>query len=523
MQLFQESGNAKNWLLKGESRLEVMMKMHKNASRRLSTCENPSEADLTRVFANVVLHAKRSLIPFESELPDLLDAVRKLAGSVDLATNLVHFRDFVRTLKTERVVRGEVWGALARVNIGEPNALPMFRVACAQACAGASDEYAKGSEQTLLTPGDVAALATRHRPHAIAADFMMHQAKAIMVEGGFCTAKSMEGITASLFYLLQVRLVHHVFRKEDRSRGVFQTMHDIGHAFCADLASAFGVAVNSPWTATPAVAAKNAPKSHAVASIEFDENGAVANLVDLLAQKGYVAGGYVLRGSDKIRFKVESIAGDRVQLRDDAECALTIRSSALLKGNFRPIKGATAIEYLTNWRDVAEPSQGIEWKFAVASSKILASLDAAHRTHAKCLDGVAIALRPPKDKGVYTTVEFDRGELVLVPLTTAIVMKGGRDSTAGLIDCQTKITDGRNAAEHREVQEGGAMGKEKRNPNRKPKLIRSTSRRRTSCRKTSRPIPRCRRRQLDIASPSGLRRSSFPSGTLLGPKIARQK
>ena len=89
--------------------------------------------------------------PFLLEFPQLLEAVRLFAGSATDPFHLHRFRDFVRTLKSERIIRGELWSAVARVQVnGIPHSASRFRLACLFAMAGASDKYAVGTEQQLL-------------------------------------------------------------------------------------------------------------------------------------------------------------------------------------------------------------------------------------------------------------------------------------------------------------------------------------------------------------------------------------
>ena len=82
--LFQEAGNSKNWLMRGNSRLECMLKMHassKNLLAELGPTPTPHELDL--VWERVLAQAKRGSPPYAVELEDLLITVRHLSGSVD--------------------------------------------------------------------------------------------------------------------------------------------------------------------------------------------------------------------------------------------------------------------------------------------------------------------------------------------------------------------------------------------------------------------------------------------------------
>ena len=48
--------------------------------------------------------------------------------------------------------------------------------------------------------------------------------------------------------LFGIRMAHHVLRKPDATRCIFNTMHDIGHAFTKDIANLIGKPFASPWT-----------------------------------------------------------------------------------------------------------------------------------------------------------------------------------------------------------------------------------------------------------------------------------
>ena len=154
--LFQEAGNIKNHMLKGSSRLEVLLKMHRVAARLLQELPEDAAPDkLDELWERVKAEAARGGAPFRLELDDLSDVVKMFSGTRSDPFLLHEFRDFVRTLKIEREVRGELWGAIARLEIGAPFAAPKFRLACLFAAAGASDAYAVGREQRLLSESDL--------------------------------------------------------------------------------------------------------------------------------------------------------------------------------------------------------------------------------------------------------------------------------------------------------------------------------------------------------------------------------
>ena len=140
MDLFQETGNQKNMWVKGESRLEIIMEMHGAAKRGIAKLGlDAAEKMQEEMWVRVKRDAMRSNHSYKEEIADLVDFVRNLSGGAGDPIYIHYLRNFIRTLKVERKVRGGLYGLLARAQIGVPNAAPQFRVACLQAMAGASD------------------------------------------------------------------------------------------------------------------------------------------------------------------------------------------------------------------------------------------------------------------------------------------------------------------------------------------------------------------------------------------------
>ena len=57
--------------------------------------------------------------PFLEEIDDFSSFLKHLSGGIERPIYLQRMRNFTRTLKHERNVKGAMWGALARVEIGE--------------------------------------------------------------------------------------------------------------------------------------------------------------------------------------------------------------------------------------------------------------------------------------------------------------------------------------------------------------------------------------------------------------------
>ena len=451
--LFQEAGNQKNWLMRGTSRLETMFKMHGASKRYLETVpEGATEEQLqVLVWDRVLDQAKSGHVPFESELEDLLCAVRALSGGKSSPTYLELVRDFVRTLETQRIVRGEIWGALAKVQIGGPNLSSKFKIACVLACAGASANYSVGEEQSLLTDTEVHQLSTRHQPHATQADGMITAAERIFA------SRPPTPLTRNLLFLFMVRLVHHVFRKKDATRGTFLTMNAIGAQFIKDLAQAFGEPVACPFDWVDAPSAEPAPagvKGCSIAKgamVEFDIAGGVENINDLLLAKNFAANTFVQRVLDQRQYKIKSI-GAQVVLQDDAGVETLVRAEAMLKGNFRVLKITSAVD-LESWYERANPSDTTEWQFEVAVSRLKLAMDALNREHLEALRGLRIVSSPQVKKGVYATREFKLRQCVLVPMTTTFAMRKVEEKgNLTNIDSGLVVTDGRDTSKQHKVR-----------------------------------------------------------------------
>ena len=395
--------------------------------------------------------AKRGMVPYEPELEDLLLGVRNLSGGMEVPRYLDLVRDFVRTLETERIVRGEIWGALAKVQIGGPNLCSKFKIACVLACAGASANFSVGEEQSLLTDTELMQLGRdRHRPHAEQADGMIAEAERIFA------SHPQSPLTRCVLFLFMVRLVHHVFRKKDETRGTFATMNAIGAQFTKDLAQAVGAAVGCPpgWVFAPAAqplaAAGKSGNVAKGAMVQFGDDGRVENIADLLLAKNFALGTVVQRVVDQQQYKIQAL-GAQVALLDDAGVETFVRAEALLKGNFRVLKVTATLE-LERWYERANPSCSIEWRFEVAQSRLKLGMDALNEEYLKVLSGLRIVASPAKQKGVYATRDFKRNDCVLVPMTLNFVLrKLGEKDGQNAIDSGVVVADGRNSSKQRKV------------------------------------------------------------------------
>ena len=103
MDLFQETGNQKNMLVNGDSRLEIIMKMHGAAKRGIAKLGlDATEAMQEEMWVRVKRDAMRSNHSYKEEIADLVDFVRNLSGGVVEPIYIYYLRNFIRTLKVER-------------------------------------------------------------------------------------------------------------------------------------------------------------------------------------------------------------------------------------------------------------------------------------------------------------------------------------------------------------------------------------------------------------------------------------
>ena len=322
--LFQEAGNLPGQLQSGTSRFETILKIHKCAQRKATTMEGAAPDD---VWAAVATEATRNSA-FKEEVEDLAKFARYLSGGLEDPVFLNYVRDFLRTLENERIVRGPVIAAIATVAVGgQAHAAPNLRIACYMACTGASYAYTRNGEQTLLQPSDIMQLTKKLSVFALQAEKMLVEVKAMIANWEHQGLSAQQSASLKcLRHLTAVRLVHHMYRKPDESRGVFKTMGDIGHRFIEGAATVLNAPLSSPWAPVGAslrTPPKAGPTAHAPASssalmVEF-KGDAIANNAELLGQAGYQIDSQILRKSDDTKFKITALNAEFVEVADEAD------------------------------------------------------------------------------------------------------------------------------------------------------------------------------------------------------------
>ena len=173
----------------------------------------------------------------------------------------------------------------------------------------------------------------KHKEFALAAEAMLTKAKQLASELGATCERA-----RCIQYLLDVRVVHHVFRKPDENKGTFKTLNAVGHQYCVELAALLQRTVQSPWEA-PALPAA-VPKTNRSGAfrsniVEF-AGGRVANAPDLLRAKGFAVDVHVTRTKDKERFRIVGVAADgTVELVDSVGLKITLFHESFLQGLFK--------------------------------------------------------------------------------------------------------------------------------------------------------------------------------------------
>lgn len=443
-------------LREGTTRIEFIMKLHAIA-RRLhanpDSANTPADVLWERVAAEATRGGGRG---FEPEVEDITAYVRNLSGGISNPVYLNRFRDFVQTVKLERQIPAEMYGALGRATIQGVNQAPNYRTGMLMAMAGASDAFAQGAVQNLFHTNDVQQIQDKFAEFVLQAESMIARSDALLVEQGLADQESAK----ILQYLFIIRLVHHVQRKPDKSRGVFATMRDIGNDFISGLNDAFGRSIESPWPSAKASAkaAKAPPKAKAKASAKASAIGhgvaefagnEVRNNVDLVRSLGFVDGATIVRREDKRREVMQIVA-----ITLDYACVqsgplqMKIPHAQLLGKKWLLSEAEAEPQYVDDWLNLANPVECIDHVIVMRQSIILRAITDLHNQEAGCLATLRICKGPPKLKGVTVTTACKKGAIVLAPLVTAVAFRSAKEKLPDLaIDLDICVEDPRGAKE----------------------------------------------------------------------------
>ena len=429
MDLLQEAGNRAQKRAQEETRFEIILKIHARAKGILKANADIDEAVL---WERVSREALRGDPSFKDEVPDFLKFVKHLSGGLADAKFLTRLRDFSRTLPQPRVVKGNVLATLATIQIGGVDAAPRVRIACIEAMMSCSATYVHGAnEQKLLTTSDISFLAGKLKSFAIDAECLLLQVDEICKTLSSKCSEHADKIKYSS-YLCDVRVVHHMFRKKDETRGSFNSIQAIGHAFITEVSTMTKQSFASPWkpkpkelaAATSAAAASAAAAAAAVTTAKRTGGlvsfaGAdVSNRSDMLAEKGFKVGVPVTRKNDptKALYVITAVTSETSTLTlqgDDDDEEMTVFHDAFIKGTYKIAPGtALTIEEIVDNLSGMSALETFEWRYEMIKAKLVFALNCHARLHDQ-FDGLVIVRR----KGLRATRQFARGALQLVPVS----------------------------------------------------------------------------------------------------------
>ena len=439
-ELFQEAGNTAQAYTEASTRFEVMLSILKIAQR---TSKDPNAPSGDAFWEKIQLEAERGgRVPFADEVVHFVRFLKKLCGGIENPHLFMEYWSFLLTLKSKpKNIMGPIYSAIADVTIGTPDACPHFRIACMMAMSAASPTYSRGNEQILLDVNEIKTLGNKNAVHATIAEDMIVKAMAMSKEHRDLRENDTAIKCAS--YMLLLRLVHHVLKKPDDSRGKFDDMEAIGHKFVCELVSIVGVAIHSPWARAVQSPPARTTKSSNVGVAVFTGDK-VSNAAELLADKRFEVGQHVTGKSVEGTWRIMSI-DTQVHLECDAlDLHFDIHkfSSAVEKHEWKLAKVKGAVEPLENWLANANPLESIEFESSCAQSRMILALQATQKRFG-CVDGVdPLVDATGKLKDVAANRKFAPNTLVLVPLTDSTVFRTAKEKCSG-VRTSTKVKDPR--------------------------------------------------------------------------------
>lgn len=432
--LFMEVGNLTQALAESETRFEVLLKMH-GIAQRLFKAAQGSAADPDELWSRVLRDGARGHPHFSEELGDFVLFLKNLSGGLNEPVFLEYLSGFNRALTDPRIVKGPMWGALAKVVIGEAHACAEFRIAVAMAMLSASAQYTgAGNEQTLFQVGDVQALGSdRLRDHVRNADGMIK--KGIKLASEHCDTPAGKWVC----YLFSIRLVHHVCRKADQSRGAYKSLDEICRVFLSELATVADKVIASPWKLSPAEKTETPAVTAVSAGVVKFQSGNLANSVELLEVQHNIKVGATVQHKDSTeKFTVMNITEKYVLIADHLGTGKTVQHHDFRKQLYKAIAKDEA-DVVLKYDDVCVTAN-FDWKSELVAARLKIAIDAHHQAHVHVCAGLAIITEPAKNKGVRTLRQFGAGGLVLTPVTPNVTNKLVTEKvTASMIATKTTL------------------------------------------------------------------------------------
>jgi len=425
--LIMETANLAQQQTMDETRMQLALKISSSAEHLIAMAEaelglGKPCATIDEIWATAERVALRGSPKFADEVPDLVKYVRLMAG--EHATLLKELVSFAKTLKKPRVVTGQMMAAIACADLGpDSHGCIKFRQDLIKAMVGASDKYTNRVGAQNLA--EVAALkGILHKSHdmAMLADKMKTIAFDILEKQ---SVQLTVPINTALD-LFGIRMAHHVLQKPDPSRGIYKSMHDIGHAFTKDIANLIGKPFASPWMGaehTPAAIACKAPALKA-----WSSNGEV-DRAKLFMDLGVTVGAHVTN-MGKAQFCVTQVdANDRVVLQElgqnsSVKPLQTIDAQAFLKactkGDYKVVAKKPVLDrvIVQNWAKTANPTTTYDWKAMQLMGTVARNLDTLATEFQNSRLGSLLEVVISPTPGVYACADLQKDSLTLVPLTT---------------------------------------------------------------------------------------------------------
>ena len=442
--LLQEAGNLGQAVAKAETRLEVCLKMHETARKKVLQLQQSTTAQLTAteqkqvVWDHVLIVAARSSPGFADELPDLVKYVQNLSGGTTHASLLHELVAFSKRCSNPATIPAPVMAAVANAALGEDGmGCVQFRQDMLRACIASSETFCERGTSTLLGPDIQKKLEGKLLKMVQLADAMKVAAMEMVAEAATEETKVAAHLALDLF---GIRMVHHVVQKPCKSRGIFKSLHDIGAAFVQQLADVTGQPLVSPWTtqepAAPAPASASASSSsqaqtpRAMAGVVEHNLADAARRVVQLQNAGVEPGVFVQHTATdkkKSKWRVDGVSEDEVTLCEVKESkgaptafGLVARVNTpsfmkLLKtGAYTPCSFKPVIQ---DWITPQPCTWSETWKKTVIDAIVTVELNTiGAASEAEVAASTRICTAPADLKGVYTTGPLKAG-VAIFPLT----------------------------------------------------------------------------------------------------------
>ena len=226
-------------------------------------------------------------------------------------------------------------------------------------------------------------------------------------------------------YMLMLRLVHHVLKKPDDSRGKFTDMNQIGHQFISDLVALVDYGVQPPWAGED-TSAKTKHANAPSVGVSVFSGDAVSNSAELLAERGFMVDKLVTSKTVDGVWQITAMDTCVHLTCNGLDLHLDIHkfSSSVQTNEWKIAKPMSAIIIMQDWRERAHPLESVDFEQKCVESRMVLALRALQKRHEDIMNGIDPLIDANgKLKGVQVNRDFAPNELVLVPLTDSIICR----------------------------------------------------------------------------------------------------